>query len=122
MPGSERATLRSAYLYLVCLVTLVLVIFATVNAVRNVVELAYPDPGYYGFESKPALAPGQTEEEAEEDEEERRQAAEDSQRRSALVGLIGNGAMLLVAAPVYLYHWRRVQAEQPPRTPPAVPS
>ena len=56
MTLSDRASLRSVYLYLICLVTLIMTIFAVVSVVRNVVELAYPDPGYHGFE--PAYAPG----------------------------------------------------------------
>lgn len=94
MSVTDRASLRSVYLYLICLVTLVISIFAGVSVVRNAVELVYPDPGYYGVER------------------EYEQQAEQSQRRSAVVGLVGSSSMLLIAGPVYLYHWRRVQAEQ----------
>lgn len=55
MTAQDRTNLRSGYLYLVCLITLVMVIFAAVNGVRNVVELAYPDPGAHAFE--PAHGP-----------------------------------------------------------------
>ena len=110
MTVSDRASLRSVYLYLICLVTLIMVIFASVSLVRNAVQLAYPDPGYYGWE--PAVAPGGEGEEVDAQERERREeAAEDSQRHSAVLGLVGSGAMLLIAGPVYLYHWRRVQDE-----------
>ena len=110
MSGTDRANLRSAYLYLICLVTLVMVIFSAVNAVRNVVQLAYPDPGYFGYE--PAFAPDGKESRIDPAEEERRrQAARDSQQHQAVVGLVGSGTMLLIAGPAYLYHWRRVQSE-----------
>jgi len=109
MTVPERFTLRNLYLYLVCLITLVISIFAAVNLIRTAVELLYPDPGYYGFEGK---EPGVTEEERQRREE----AARDSQRRQAVLGLVGSGTTLLIAGPLYAYHWRRVQAELPSRT------
>lgn len=119
MSATDRANLRSVYLYLICLVTLVISIFAAVSVVRNAVELVYPDPGYYGYE--PAYGPdGRVEPLDEQERERREQQAEESQRRSAVVGLVGSGSMLLIAGPVYLYHWRRVQAEQNGSRPAAV--
>ena len=50
--ASDRLTLRNVYLYLVCLITLVVSIFAAVSLVRSAVALIYPDPaayGYYGY-------------------------------------------------------------------------
>jgi hypothetical protein len=109
--GSDRLTLRNLYLYLVCLITLIIAIFAAVNLVRTTVELLYPDPGYYGF--VPVKEPGVSAEEQRRLE----QAGRDSQRRQAILGLVGSGTMLLIAVPVYAYHWRRVQTELPPPSP-----
>jgi hypothetical protein len=108
----ERLTLRNLYLYLVCLVTLVMSIFATVNLVRSTVELLYPDPGYYGYGAVPAKEPGVSDEE----QRRRERSARDSQRRQAVLALVGSGTLLLVAGPVYVYHWRRVQRELPTRS------
>ena len=47
MAAQDRLTLRNVYLYLVCLITLVVSIFAAVQLVRSVVGLVYPDPGTY---------------------------------------------------------------------------
>lgn len=110
MAIQERLSLRNLYLYLVCLITLVISIFAAVNLVRGAVELLYPDPGYYAFEG-PEREPGLNEEERERQEE----RARDSQRRQAVLGLVGSGTTLLIAGPLYVYHWRRVQAELPTR-------
>ena len=112
MAVQERLTLRNLYLYLVCLITLVISIFAAVNVVRTSVELLYPDPGYYapqpdGRDS--ALSP--------EERKRQEKVARDSQRRQAVLGLVGSGTMLLIAVPVYAYHWRRVQTELPSRSP-----
>ena len=106
MAAQDRATLRSANLYLVCLVTLVLAIFAAVSIVRSVSQIAYPDPGYYGIEA-PAKQAGVTEDDVARQED----RARESQRRQAVQSIVGSGAMLLISVPVYLYHWRRVQEE-----------
>ena len=109
----ERLTLRNVYLYLVCLITLVISIFAAVNLVRGVVELLYPDPGYYSF----AEAPGKEDGRSEAEKERQEQAAKDSQQRQAVLNLVGSGTTLLIAGPLYAYHWRRVQTEHAQRLP-----
>jgi len=107
----ERLTLRNLYLYLVCLVTLVMSIFATVSLVRGTVELLYPDPGYYAYSE--TKEPGVSDAELQR----RERSARESQRRQAVLSLVGSGTLLLVAGPVYAYHWRRVQRELPTRSP-----
>lgn len=106
---SERLSLRSLYLYLVCLFTLIVVLFATVSLVRATVELLYPDPGYYVSEplgTDPAFR-------TEAGRRHQADAARDSQRRQSVLGLVGSGTTLLIAGPIYAYHWRRVQRERP---------
>ena len=107
MAVQERWTLRNLYLYLVCLITLVISIFAGVGLVRGAVELLYPDPGYFGFE---VPRDGDVSEEERRRQEE---LARNSQRRQAILGLVGSGTTLVIAGPLYVYHWRRVQSELP---------
>ena len=107
MAVQERLTLRNLYLYLVCLVTLVISVFAAVNLVRSTVALLYPDPGYYYGPEVPGEGPGMSEEERERQE----QLARDSERRYTVLELVGSGTTLLIAGPLYVYHWRRVQSE-----------
>lgn len=110
MSLQDRTTLRNTYLYLVCLVTLIMTIFAAVSVVRNAAQLAFPDPGYH---YEPAFGPdGKAVDEDPAERERRQQAARDSQRHHAVLGIVGAAAMLLIAGPAYLYHWRRVQSEQ----------
>lgn len=106
MTVQERLTLRNIYLYLVCLITLIIAIFAAVSLVRSTVELVYPDPGLVYV---PPVKDGVSADDL------RRQElyAKDSQRRQAVLGLVGSGATLLITGPLYLYHWRRVQSELP---------
>lgn len=108
--ASSRWSLRNIYLYLVCLITLIMVIVAAVNAVRATVELIYPDPGYYYAE--PVKGEGPTQEEIDKQNE--MQLAQS--RRQAVLSLVGSAAMLLIAGPLYVYHWRKIEvehAEQP---------
>lgn len=113
MVDTERLSLRELYLYLVCLVTFVIALFAAVSLVRSAVELAYPDPAAYAWLEAPHA-------DGELDEAERARAEQrgrDSARRSAVLGLVSSGTTLAIAAPAYAYHWRRVQAERTPRRP-----
>ncbi len=121
MTAQDRLTLRNVYLYLVCLITLVVSIFAAVQLVRSAVGLAYPDPGYYGYYGYPAPVDESGQEISEEELRRQEEIARDSQRRNEVLGLVGSGTTLLIAGPLYLYHWRRVQAELPSRTTPDAP-
>lgn len=105
--GTERLTVRNLYLYLVCLFTLIIALFATVNLIRATVELLYPDPGYYAAEPLAEESGGLTKAEKQQ----QRDTALDSQRRQSVLGLVGSGTTLLIAGPLYAYHWRRVQHE-----------
>lgn len=113
MENNERFNLRSLYLYLVCLVALVIAIFAAVNLVQAAVGLLYPDPGYFGYPVD-VKSPEITDAERQQI----RDAAVDSQRRSEVLSLVGSATTLAIAGPVYLYHWRRVQRERHGSTPP----
>jgi hypothetical protein len=114
MAVQERLSLRNIYLYLVCLITLVISIFAAVNLVRSTTELLYPDPGYYGVE--PFIrADGSQATLTDEERERAEQTARDSQRRQAVLGLVTSATTLLITVPVYVYHWRRIQTELPTR-------
>jgi hypothetical protein len=112
----DRLTLRNLYLYLVCLITLVIAVFAAVQLVRSTVALIYPDPGFYGYYGDPGPG-GPSEEEILRQEE----LSRDSQRRQEVLSLVGAGTTLLIAGPLYLYHWRRVQSELPARGRPEEP-
>lgn len=121
MAAQERLTLRNVYLYLVCLITLVVSIFAAVQLVRSAVGLAYPDPGYYGYYGYPPPADGSGEQFSDEELRRQEEAARDSQRRQEVLGLVGSATTLAIAGPLYLYHWRRVQSELPLHTAPDAP-
>lgn len=121
MAVQERLTLRNVYLYLVCLITLIISIFAAVGLVRSAVELLYPDPGYYGY-TEPVQVDGKGDGISKAERRRQEEAARDSQKRQAVIGLVGSATTLLIAGPLYAYHWRRVQSELPARAPAADPA
>lgn len=114
MTHPARFSLRNIYLYLVCFVTLLIVIFGVVNLVRSSVELAYPDPMYYG-----PVIPDRDGNIDPVEQERQERAARDSQRRNAVLGVVTSGTFVLIGGPVYLYHWRRIQDEHPAPSVPA---
>ena len=105
----DRWDIRSIYLYLVCLVTLIMLIFGTAGLVRNVAELLYPQPVAEAPRvTAVALAEqGYDPEQFAREQEIQREWA----TRSAVLGLVGNLALVLVAGPLYRYHWRRVDQQ-----------
>ena len=107
MNARNAWTPRNIYLYLVCLITLVITIFALTNAVRSTVDLAYPEPAPIAVPRLPEEVNGDTGQQEEQVEFQRRWS-----QRQAVLSLVGNGALLAVAVPLYLYHWRAIGRER----------
>jgi hypothetical protein len=120
----DRLNLRSLYLYLVCLITLVVSLFAAVQLVRSTVALLYPDPaGYYGYYGYPVPENAGGSGALSQEEQQRQDAlARDSQRRQSVLDVVSSATTLLIAGPLYAYHWRRVQSELPTRGGQATPT
>lgn len=111
------------YYYLVCFATLIMMIVGGVQLVRSALDLAYPEEYYrmslidvYERYQRPGVESAAdvpfTREELVEMAEEEAARTERQARRRALRGLIGNIALLLIAAPVYVYHWRKVRTDE----------
>ncbi len=107
---------RNIYLYLVCLVTLVLTIFAVVEVVKAAAELAYPTPTMPQPVPVPTAAPAEATPQAPDKAQvdtawdlRQQEFQRQWERRSATLSLLRNIAMLVVAAPIYLYHWRKIE-------------
>ncbi|MBC7315834.1 MAG: hypothetical protein H5T70_05375 [Chloroflexi bacterium] len=130
MARAEAWSLRHIYLYIVCLITLIMVIVATVGLVRSLVDLLYPQPVTPVYvpapvptalpaegETRPTLSPEEIAARQKEEFAIQRQWA----IRSAVLSLVGNVAMLAIAGPLYAYHWRKIERERAasPSEPPA---
>jgi hypothetical protein len=116
--ANDRWSLRNIYLYLVCLITLIMVIVGAATAVRSVVDMIYPDPGYYmdrpvDEEGEPLYS--------DEEWERQQQIQEDSARRYAVISLVGSLSYVFIAGPIYVYHWRKIELEKPRSAEPAAP-
>ena len=106
---SSQWTARNIYLYLVCLVTLLLIIFAVVDTVKSLVELAYPEPSP-GYGIRPVMPTGEQTQAPDEAEVARQQQIQRQWSiRNALLNLVRNVTMLIVAGPIYFYHWRKIE-------------
>lgn len=108
--AKDRWSLRNIYLYLVCLITLIMVIVSVVGIVRDTVRLAYPEIGYY-YETP--VDKGGTSGLTQQEIDAQRKLDAERARQQAVYSLVGNVAMLLVAGPLYVYHWRKIEVERP---------
>jgi len=87
---------RSLYLYAVCLITLLIILFSTISILNGVVNLAFPDPAYIDpYASKenlpnPALLAQQ----------------EENEQLRALKRIVTSLITIMITTPIYLYHWR----------------
>lgn len=110
--AESRWSLRNIYLYLVCLITLIMVIVGAATAVRSVVELAYPDPSYGGYYAEPVpVEKGGTVGLTAEERAEQERLAKAQSTRQGVLSLAGNLAMVFIAGPLYIYHWRKIETE-----------
>ncbi len=90
---------RSLYLYAVCLVTLLVVLFSTVALLNAIVNFAFPDPAYVDPYSKAENAPDPA----------LLQQQEDNSQRQALKNIFTTFSTMAIATPVYIYHWRQAR-------------
>ena len=91
---------RSLYLYAVCLITLLVVLFSVVSLVNGLVNVIFPDPAYVDVYAPAGAAKASPAALAAQD------AA--SQRR-ALKAMFTAFTTIAIAAPLYLYHWRETK-------------
>lgn len=104
---------RRLYFYLVCLITLVMVIIGGVQVVNRTLDLVLPAEPYRPPIEARVQRGGEEEQLSREQLEEEAQREMDrqmrDQHRRALRGLFGSIALIGIAGPIYLYHWRRVR-------------
>jgi hypothetical protein len=93
----DRFDWYSLYVYAVSLITILICLFSLVAIVRGIVDAVWPDMGYfdpYAVKNDSGLS-----------KEEIRQGYLDQNRRQALKSIVTSFATLVVAGPLYLYHW-----------------
>ena len=90
---------RSLYLYAVCLITLLVVLFSTVALINAIMNAVFPDPAYIDVYSSPENAPAA---------DLLAQQEENNQIR-AIKSIFTSFTTIAIAAPLYLYHWRQTK-------------
>jgi hypothetical protein len=96
---NDRVDWRSLYLYAVCLITLLVVLFSTVALINSIMNAVFPDPAYIDVYTKPENAPSA---------ELLAQQKEGNQIR-AIKSIFTSFSTVAIALPLYLYHWRWVR-------------
>jgi hypothetical protein len=92
----SRIDWRSLYLYAVCLITLMVCLFSLVSFIRSGVNVAYPDPAYVDpYNPAPKVNSAAI-----------AAQLEDQNQRQAIKSMIDAVTTLIIAGPLYVYHWR----------------
>ncbi len=95
----DRIDWRSLYLYAVCLITLLVVLFSVVSLINAIMNAVFPDPAYVDIYSKPENSPSAD-------------LLDQQERRNQIRGIksiFTSLTTIVVAAPLYLYHWRQTK-------------
>jgi len=95
----DRIDWRSLYLYAVCLITLLVVLFSIVSLINAIMNAVFPDPAYIDVYTKPENSPS-----ADLLEQQER-----SNQIQAIKRIFTSFTTIAVAAPLYLYHWRQTK-------------
>ena len=95
----DRIDWRSLYLYAVCLITLLVVLFSIVSLINAIMNAVFPDPAYVDLYSKPENSPSAD----LLDQQER------NNQIRAIKSIFTSFITIAVAAPLYLYHWRQTK-------------
>jgi hypothetical protein len=90
---------RSLYLYAVCLITLLVVLFSTVSLINSIMNAVFPDPAYIDVYAKPENAPSAA----------LLAQQEENNQIQALKNIFTSFTTIAIAAPLYLYHWRQTK-------------
>jgi len=115
---SKSWSIKNLYFYLVCLVTLFLFVGGAISAVNSGMQLALPDipnipltqvyyPEYREGGSQPVFDPPPLAEleKRRAEQEELNFYYQGYTKRS----LLNSIALMIIAAPFYLYHWKQVK-------------
>ena len=87
---------RSLYLYAVCLITLLVVLFSTVALINAIMNAVFPDPAYIDVYAKPENTPSA----------ELLAQQEENNQIQAIKSIFTSFTTIAIAGPLYLYHWK----------------
>ncbi|MFW2488963.1 hypothetical protein [Clostridium chromiireducens] len=102
--------LRNLYLYLVCFVSLMMVLAGIIFTVQNITDLMFPTNYYYE-----GISPDKSGSLSEYDKkiyEENQIRYEQNRSIESKKNVAKSVAVVVVALPTFLYHWRKVEKEK----------
>jgi len=98
-PRNDGIDWRLLYLYAVCLITLLVILFSTISLINAAMNSIFPDPAYIDAYAKPENKPSQ----ALLDQQER------NNQIQALKSIFTSLTTIAVTTPLYIYHWRQTK-------------
>lgn len=102
--------LRSIYLYLVSFVSLMMIIMGVIFTVQNITDVMFPTNYYY--EMYPAEKTGDLSEEEKQQYEENQKKYYENTIVESKKNVAKSVAVVVVALPTFVYHWRKVEKEK----------
>lgn len=102
--------LRNIYLYLVCFVTLMMILFGTISTVQRVTDLLFPT-NYYSYPVIPDKGAELTPEQEKQNAINQKRDQE-NQHNQSKKNVAQSVAVLLVALPTFAYHWKKIEREK----------
>jgi hypothetical protein len=102
--------LRNVYLYLVSFVSLMMIIIGVIFTVQNITDVIFPTNYYY--ESIAIDKTGNLSEEDKKIYEENQKINEENSKINSKKSVAKSIAVVIVALPTFVYHWRKVEKEK----------
>lgn len=102
--------LRSIYLYLVSFVSLMMILMGVIFTVQNITDVMFPTNYYY--EMYPAEKTGDLSKEEQQKYEENQKRYYENTIIESKKNVAKSVAVVIVALPTFVYHWRKVEKEK----------
>lgn len=107
-----RWDIQHVYFYLVSFVAMILLIIGAVNLTQTAIAYLTPVPEDYNYMFDEASIKDWKEEFGsalvQQEKDRFESISRENNRRNLLRELIGSLAYIIIALPVYLYHWRKI--------------
>jgi len=106
----NMSKLRNVYLYVVSFVTLIMILVGLIFTVQNVTDVFFPTNYYY--ESMQLEKTGVLSAEDKKIYEENQERNNENRRTESKKNVAKSIAVVLVALPTFIYHWRKIEREK----------
>ncbi len=123
--SNAKFNLRNAYLYLVCLITLIIFIVSSIQAVNNLMDVVLAENNYYEtyeiYKQRYIIQDTKTENgNIQEKSEEEIKAEYDKfvetqktrERNRNTKNFVSSIFAMFISGGFWLYHWRKIQSEK----------